>query len=305
MRFEVIKAIYEAALADPGIYFLNGDLGHAYVEEFKKDLGCRYYNAGMAEQNIIGMAAGLALSGKKVFVYSIVPFITLRCFEQIKIDVCMHNADVTIVGVGGGFAYERTGATHYSIEEIAALRALPNMKIVAPASPYEARELMRALIRIGGPAYIRIGRGKEPNPIQRSVVEFGRGTVERSGKDVTIISAGTIVSEAIRIAELLERAEVSAEVINMHTIKPIDADLIRSRAIQRKGIFTLEEHNVIGGLGSAVAEVLAESPRLGMHFKRFGVMDEWPRVVGTQEFLRDSLGFSAEKVAASILAIMS
>jgi transketolase len=305
MRFEVVKAIYEAALKDKRIYFISGDMGHAYVDEFKNNLGCRYYNGGMAEQNIIGVAAGLALSGKKVFVYSIVPFITLRCLEQIKVDVCLHNVDVTIIGVGGGFAYGSAGATHYSIEEIAALRALPNMKIVCPANPYEAKMLMGALIQLGGPSYIRIGRGKEPSPDKEYAVQFGRGVVMRRGRDVTIISSGTIVAEAMKVAKLLEGWGISAEVVGMHTIKPLDADLVIDRALKREGIFTLEEHNVIGGLGSAVAEVILESSCPHRYFKRFGVRDEWPKLVGSQEYLRKSLGFSAELVASTIHEMIS
>src|SRR3989338_6528359 len=135
MRFAVVETIYEAALRDKSIYFITGDLGHAKAEEFKKNIPDQYINAGMAEQNLIGIAAGLALSGMKVFVYSIVPFITLRCFEQIKVDVCDYNVDVTIIGGGGGFAYANAGVTHYAIEDVAALRALPNMKIISPSNP--------------------------------------------------------------------------------------------------------------------------------------------------------------------------
>ena len=303
MRFEVIKTIYNAGEKDPKFYFITGDYGHANTEEFKKNWQGRYFNGGMSEQNIIGMAAGLALTGMKTFVYSIVPFITLRCYEQIKVDVCDHNADVTIIGGGGGFAYGDAGPTHYAIEDIAALRALPNMKIICPSNPQETRQLTQQIIKAGGPAYIRIGRGKEENAKTEYTVTLGKAAVLRPGNDVTIISTGHIVNEALRAAEMLAAKGVSAEVLNMHTVKPLDVAAIRERVGKRKAIVTLEEHSVIGGLGGAVAEVLAEMPERS-RFKRFGVQDAWPDVVGSQEFLRDYAGISAEKIVPQIQKLL-
>lgn len=300
MRFAVVKTIYKAGLENQNIYFITGDYGHADTEGFREHFGSRYFNAGMSEQNIIGMAAGLALSGMKVFVYSIVPFITLRCYEQIKVDVCDHNVDVTIIGGGGGFAYGDAGATHYSIEDIAAMRALPNMKVVAPANPMEAQLLTEEILKIGGPAYIRIGRGKEPDPEHAYTLRFGKAYVAREGEDITIISTGTILEEALRAAGILAVKGVSTEVLNMHTIKPLDADAIQERVGNRKAIFTLEEHSIYGGLGSAVSEVIAEIPGEKPRFLRFGVPDRWPGVVGSQHYLRDISGISAEKVVERI-----
>lgn len=302
MRFEVVNAIYEAGLQDERIYFLTGDLGHAKTEEFKKNLRGRYYNTGMAEQHMASMAAGLALSGKKVFIYSIAPFVTLRCFEQIKVDICLHNADVTIVGVGSGFAYGSAGATHYSLEEVAALRALPNMKIVCPATPYEARVLTKEIIRRGGPTYIRIGRGKEPNLPTTYPLTFGKACVMRRGSDVTLIASGTILLEALRAAELCAKHGVDVEVAHMHTIKPLDHDFILDRAATRSILFTLEDHMEHGGLGGAVAEVVAALPSPRAPLRRFGVPDTWPRAVGSQEYLRHVFGLSAEKVAEVIVS---
>lgn len=303
MRFEAVQAIYNAGVDDPRVYFITGDYGHAKTEEFRKNFGNRYFNAGIAEQNILGMAAGLALSGMKVFVYSIVPFVTLRCYEQIKIDVCDQNVDVTIIGGGEGFAYGDAGPTHYAIEDIGALRLLPNMKVVCPANPLETRQLMQQVIKVGGPTYVRIGRGKEPNPEKEYEVMLGKATVLRAGKDVTVISTGTIATEALRAADILAGKGIDVEVLNMHTIKPLDVDAIRERAADGKAIVTLEEHNVIGGLGGAVAEVLAEMPAKVL-FKRFGVQDKWPGVVGSQAYLRDHEGISAQKIAPQIEALL-
>lgn len=304
MRFSVVETIYEAALKDPKICFIQGDLGHAKTEEFRKNLPDRYYNGGMAEQNIIGMAAGLALSGMKVFVYSIVPFITLRCFEQIKVDVCSHNADVTIIGVGGGIAaYSTSGATHVSIEEVAAFRALPNMKIICPANPSETVVLTKEVIKEGGPAYLRIGRGKEVDYPVLYKPQIGKAGILKTGSDISIVTSGTIAIEALEASALLEKNGISAEVINMHTIKPLDAEIIRDRIKKMKAIFTLEEHNIIGGLGGAVAEVIAEEGD-GIKFHRFGINDAWPEVVGDSSYLRDYVGLSGKKVAESIIKLI-
>jgi transketolase len=299
MRFELVRAIYETGLENKNLFFITGDFGHAKNEEFKRDFAGRYFNGGMSEQNIIGMAAGLALSGKQAVVYSIVPFITLRCYEQIKIDVCDQNVNVIVVGGGGGFAYGSAGATHYSIEELAALRALPNMKIVCPADPEETYNLTRQILKLGGPAYIRIGRGKEASlPIPREVV-FGKAISVRPGEGGTIFASGTILSEALKAAEILATKGIDMEVVNMHTLKPLDKEAVLARA-GKGAIFTLEEHSVLGGLGSAVAEVLMESRVRPKVFKSFGINDAWPEVVGSQEYLRDITGISAVKVAGAI-----
>lgn len=297
MRNAVIEAIYQEAVVNPGVYFITGDFQHVREEELRT-LGMRYQNAGMAEQNIIGMASGIALSGGKVFTYSIIPFITLRCIEQIKIDICSHECDVTIIGGGAGFTYGTCGVTHLAIEDIAMMRALPHMKIVSPSGPAEAAALTKEIIKIGGPAYIRLNKRGEKD-LTNELPEFGKGMVVREGKDVCIIATGTILAEALAAASILEEEGISVEVINMHTIKPLDADLIKDRAEKRKAIFTLEEHSVIGGLGSAVAEVIAESGHF-VKFHRFGIQDEWPLVVGDQSFLRKHIGLSGKDIVLKI-----
>lgn len=304
MRFEAVRAIYETGLKDTNLFFITGDYGHAKTEEFKRDFSGRYFNAGMSEQNIIGMAAGLALFGKQVVVYSIVPFITLRCYEQIKIDVCHHNVNVIIIGGGGGLAYGSAGATHYSIEELSALRALPNLKIVCPADPAETYALTSQILKIGGPAYIRIGRGKESSLPMAHEVEFGKAVSLRPGINGTIFANGTIVTEALKAAEILVSEGINLEVVNIHTLKPLDNAAILTRA-SKGAIFTIEEHNIYGGLGSAAAEVLMESSIRPKIFKRFGINDVWPEVVGSQEYLRDVMGISAAKIAAEIKKLLA
>ncbi len=307
MRFEVVKAIYEEALKNPRVYFMTGDLGHVNAEEFKKNIPQQYLNAGMAEQNMVGVAAGLAAQGMKVFVYSIVPFATLRCFEQIKIDMCYHDFDVTVIGVGAGFAYSTMGATHYAIEDIAALRALPHMQILSFANPASARALTRQFIeQRRGPAYFRLGKGGDPVYESDFTPTLSKGAVVRTGNDLSLISTGTILQEAMQAADLLEKKGMRAEVIDIHMIKPIDLPLIQETARQKKAVFTIEEHNVYGGLGSAVAEIISELPPDARPlFKRFGVPDLWPKTIGSIPYMRAQCGITAPQIADAIISSMA
>src|SRR3989344_8791053 len=216
MRFEVIKTIYDHALSNPKVFFLTGDLGHAHLDDFRKNLPNQYINAGIAEQNMIGIAAGLALSGNKVFVYSIAPFITMRCYEQIKVDICYQTIGVVMIGVGAGYAYSTCGCTHHAIEDIAVMRALPNMRIYSPSSPLEARVITKYLLSQSHPAYLRICKGGEPSPTKEYPIEINKGLVINPGDDITIFSTGTIISEALRAAKILEQNEISTEVVNIH-----------------------------------------------------------------------------------------
>lgn len=304
MRFAVVQTIYQEALKNKNIYFLTGDLGHVYEKEFKSIIPHQYLNMGLSEQNMIGVAAGLALSGMKVFVYSITPFVTMRCFEQVKNDLCYQNLDVTLIGIGGGLIYGPYGNTHCSIEDIAVMRVLPKMKIVCPANPLDAEILTKQLLNIKGPTYIRIGRGKEPMPEKKFPIKFGLGFVLKSGKDITIVSTGTILTEAEKAAQILEEKGISVEIIHMHTVKPLDTTLIKDRIIKRKAIFTVEEHSIIGGLGDAVAELISEERKRKPIFKRFGVNDVYLSEIGSQAYLRSRHGISGQKIASKILELL-
>lgn len=304
MRFEVIKTIYQAALTDSRIMFMTGDLGHAYLEEFKKNLPQQYINTGIAEQNMVGIAAGLALSGNRVFVYSIVPFITMRCYEQIKVDVCYQNVGVVVIGVGAGYAYSTCGCTHHATEDIAVMKTLPNMRIYSPSSPSEAELITKYLLGQFCPAYLRIGKGGEPNLSEQYAFEINKGSIIRSGKDITLFATGTIISEALEAGKILERHGISAEIINIHTIKPLDAELVRIRARERKAMFVLEEHNVMGGLGESIARVICESDeKIKPIFKCFGVPDQYNHRAGSQKYMRSCCGLIAEDVAKEIIKL--
>ncbi len=301
MRFSTIEVVYKKALNNKNFYFITGDLNHVYEKEFNKNIKDRYINGGLAEQNIIGMAAGLALSGKKVVVYSIVPFITMRCFEQIKVDLCYQNLDVVIIGIGGGFAYGKYGNTHCSIEDIGVMKILPNMRVVCPANPMEAGQLMKQVLKTKGPTYFRIGRGKELSPDETYRVKLGKIQTIRPGNDVTIFTTGTILDEGLKAAKILQSHGVSTEVINVHTVKPLDKTGIIKILQSKRGAVTVEEHNIINGLGSSVSEIIAEELNKKIFFKRFGVHDKYLKVIGSESYLRKKHGFSANQIASCIL----
>ncbi|MCL4374593.1 1-deoxy-D-xylulose-5-phosphate synthase [Patescibacteria group bacterium] len=301
MRFAAIKTIYENALKNKNVYFLTGDLGHFGEKEFAEKIPHQYHNVGIAEQNMVGIAAGLALTGKKIFAYSIVPFVTLRCLEQIKNDVCYQNLDVTLIGVGGGLIYGPYGNTHCSIEDVAVMRALPNMKVVCPANAPETEQIIKQLMKIKGPTYVRIGRGKEPMPATSYTVSFGKGKIINKGTDIVIFSTGTILEEAQKLVQMLTDAGISTELINLHTVKPIDKNLILKKIRTRRAIFTIEEASLIGGLGSAVAEIVSESSKRNLVFKRFGVNDLYLKEIGDQNYLRKKHHLSAETIYPVII----
>jgi len=294
MRTAFIKTLMESAEKDENIYLLTGDLGFSVFEDFTRKFPERYINCGVAEQNMIGVAAGLALSGKKPIVYSIIPFIVMRPFEQIRNDICIQNLDVKIVGVGGGLSYGSLGSTHHAIEDLAIMRALPRMAVLAPADPIETALSVKAMLKLKGPVYLRLGKSKEENIHQKPFkFKIGKGNVVKNGKDITIIGTGPIVKSAILAAELLEKENnLSIRIISMPTLKPLDKNIIIKAAKETKAIFTVEEHNIIGGLGEGVATILAEFSNKKVSFKRIGINDHFVKKVGNQNYLKEKEGIS-------------
>ena len=225
----------------------------------EKEFPTRFINVGVAEQNMIGIASGLAMSGKKVYIYSIIPFLLMRCYEQIRNDVCYHDLDVTLLGIGAGLTYGILSSTHFALEDIAILRPLPNMNIFSPVDEIEAVLGMRYLSKFQHPVYIRIGGREEPKIHKKPYnFKFSKGVVLREGKDVVIFVTGTIADEVFKAAELLKKKNIYPKIVNIHTIKPIDKNIIIESAKQAKIIFVVEEHGIVGGLGSAVSELVSE-----------------------------------------------
>lgn len=301
MRGGFFRALEELAERDERVFLVVGDLGYAVTESFAKRFPKRFLNAGVAEQNMTGIAAGLALSGKIVFTYSIANFPILRCLEQVRNDICYHRANVKIVAVGGGLAYGSLGSTHHATEDLAIMRALPEMVVVAPGDPAEAEAATHAVGAYPGPCYLRLGRADEPR-VHQEAIDFRLGTAIEvtEGNDVTLIATGGMLMTAVQVAEMLRAKRIGVRVLSMHTIKPLDVEAILRAARETGGIFTLEEHSVTGGLGSAVAEVLAESGDGRVPFKRLGLPAAFSCKVGAQAYLRAQYGLSAEAVAETV-----
>lgn len=305
MRTAFIETLLELAREDPRIVLITGDLGFGVLTPFMAELPHQFVNAGVAEQNMTGMAAGMALSGKIVFVYSIANFPVIRPLEQIRNDVCYHNANVRITAVGCGMAYGSLGPSHHATEDIALMRALPNMMVVAPGDPVEARLAVRALIAYQGPAYLRLGRADEPVVHQVTPqFELGKAITVRQGRDVTLIATGGMLCNAIGAAATLSKQGLTCRVLSMHTVKPLDVEAVLAAARETTGVFTIEEHSIIGGLGGAVAEVLLEADQRPRYFKRIGLNGGFSSIVGDQEYLRAQYGLDVPGIVATIHRVL-
>ena len=305
MRTAFIETLVELARRDSRIVLIVGDLGFGVVERFSQALPAQFVNAGVAEQNMTGLAAGMALGGKTVFTYSIANFPVVRCLEQIRNDVCYHNASVKIVAVGGGFAYGALGYSHHATEDIAFMRALPAMTVVAPNDPVEAELATRAVAALPGPCYLRLGRAGEPR-VHESLPEFslGRAITMRDGRHVAILATGGLLTTALAAADVLGGSGISARVLSVHTIKPLDVDAVLRAAAETDALVTLEEHSIIGGLGGAVAEVVLEAAIRPRAFKRIGVADSRLAAVGDRDYLRACAGLDVQSVTATIRELL-
>ena len=305
MRNDFVKQIHKEMELDKSIVFLTGDLGFNALEGLMKDFPNRFYNVGIAEQNMAGMAAGLALSGHKVIIYSIASFVTMRCYEQIRTDICYHNLDVKIIGAGGGYNYSDNGITHHTIEDIALMSALPNMKVFCPSHSWEATGATREMVRDKGPAYIRLGISPHIDYQKPDwVFKAGKSYILKPGKDIALFFTGNITDTVFGVAELLEKNhKLSTEIISLPTIKPLDKKIILDKSLKTKGIFTVEEHSVIGGLGSMVGALLAKA-NYNFPFHHFGIKDEFVKEVGNWKYLREVAGLGPKNISKEINKII-
>ena len=302
MRTAYIDAMMRAAREDPSIFLLVGDLGFGVIEPFAQAYPDQFANAGIAEQNMTGMAAGLARSGYKVFTYSIANFTTLRCFEQIRNDVCYHDANVNVVSVGGGYAYGALSFTHHATEDLAVMRALPNMTVVAPADPQEAAQATLALINDPHPSYLRLNRAGDP-PVHRSDITFelGKAIEVMAGSDVTLIGTEAIMGTVVEAADQLHAQGVSTRVLSMHTVKPIDQEALVRAANETSLLVTVEEHSIVGGLGSAVLESLTDAG-VAPQVQRIGLCDRFVTTYGSQAYLREQAGLTATAIVDRVMS---
>lgn len=304
MRNTFIKEICNIADHNKNIIMMTGDLGYGVLDEFASKFPQRFINAGISEQNMTAVAAGLALEGKTVFTYSIGNFSTVRCLEQIRNDVAYHNADVKIISIAAGVGYGPLGMSHHATEDISAMRSIPNMRIFSPSDPLEAKLIAEEVVNTKGPAYIRLGKGKEPllhGNIQDICIT--KPIKMREGADVAIFVTGSIAYDAMQAAESLEKYGISCGVYIFPCIKPMDLKAVLDIAAKMKYIFTLEEHTIMGGFGGAVAEIVAESD-VKVKVIRFGFNDEFTSVVGSQSYLKDVYGISPNKIADRIMSVI-
>lgn len=302
MRDVFIKTLGDIARTDPNVILITGDLGFGVLTKFAEELPEQFLNAGVAEQNMTGLAVGMALEGKTVFTYSIANFPTLRCLEQIRNDACYHDANVKIIAVGGGFSYGSLGISHHATEDLAIMRSLPGIHIFAPGDPAETVAATCAVYETPGTCYLRLGRGGEP-AVHTDQINFkvGRALKIIEGRDVIVIAAGAILFNARQAVQQLATEGLSVGLYSMPTIKPLDSEMVRLATASAKLIVTIEEHSMAGGLGGAVAEIMAECPAPKARLKRIGLQNCFSSVVGDQNYLRDIYGLSVKSIVSAIL----
>lgn len=300
MRTETIDALTAYARANPDVMLLTADLGYSVLERFAEALPAQYANVGVCEQAMVGIAAGLALSGRRVVLYSIANFPTLRCLEQLRNDVCYHELPVTVISVGGGLAYGAQGYTHHGVEDLGIMAMLPNMVVACPADPLEAMALLPQLLDRRCPAYLRLGRSGEPVLHAPDVViELARAVTLRTGTDIALLSTGPILGRALAAADALAGRGISASVLSFPGFRPLDEEAVLEVARSHHALLTIEEHNISGGFGSRIADLLLShgvSPRFG----KYGVTEALSGRIGSQAWLLDRLG-SIEDHAAGLL----
>ena len=305
MRDTFVRTLVELAKQDKSIELVTGDLGFGVLRPFWEQCPDQFTNAGIAEQNMTSMAAGMALEGKTVFTYSIGNFPTLRCLEQIRNDCAYHNANVKVVCVGGGFVYGSLGMSHQATEDLAILRALPDVVVMAPADLVEAEECTKALVKHKGTAYLRFGRGGEKRIHEKlDGFEIGRAIKVKDGERIAIFSTGAIFEEVIGVLNILNECGIDAAAYTFPTIKPIDRELITEIASSYELIVTVEEHNVVGGFGSAVSEVVAEMQGERARVTRMGLQDKYSVEVGNQQYLREVHNLNSKSIASHIINML-
>ncbi|MCG3714301.1 transketolase family protein [Aliarcobacter butzleri] len=302
MRNTFVKTLVKLAEKDERIIVITPDLGFSVLEEFEEKFPDRFLNVGIAEANAVSIASGLALSGKIVYLYSIIPFVTMRPFEQIRVDVAYMNTNVRLVGVGAGVTYGPAGATHHSVEDIAIMRALPNMTVFSPCDPYEVEKITEESLRHVGPIYFRLAKKGEPIiSDMRADVKLGKANYiqKKENSKLSIIFTGNASDIAMDVASELTKKGLQVDVISMHSIKPFDYKTLEQIISNKNYVFTIEEHSIIGGLGSIVSEYIAES-KYNPIFKRFGLPDEYSHYVGSQFYIRNKFNFTVKKIIDSI-----
>ena len=300
MRTAFIETLTQLAKKDATVFLITPDMGYSVLEKFRDEFPNQFLNSGIAEQNTISVAAGLASSGYTVFVYSIIPFVTMRCFEQVRLDLAYNNTNVKLVGIGAGLTYGSLGASHHAIEDIAIMRSIPNMTVLCPGDPIETRELVKRSYEKNGPVYIRLGKNGEANIHDANTrIEIGKSIEITQGTDFALITTSNTLELGKQWTDEWKNENLSVSLISMPSIKPFDNSKINELLSKQIPILTLEEHNVIGGLGSAVAEIIATSEK-SVPFKILGINDVFSHSVGSHNYQRKMINFN-EKPSVDFL----
>ncbi|MFH0901058.1 MAG: transketolase C-terminal domain-containing protein [Pseudomonadota bacterium] len=309
MRKACLRMVHELARQDQRVIFVGSDLGVGTLEEMRREFPERFFMEGICEQAIIGMAAGLAMDGKHPYIHTIATFLSRRCFEQLALDLCLHNLSVCLLGTGGGMVYTPLGPTHEAIEDLSILRSLPNMTVVAPADAEEMKRAMRASLHHLGPLYIRLAKGGDPVVTTDMPFAIGKAVAIRPGGEVLLVTTGITLQIGLGTADILRARGIETSVLHMPTIKPFDTDGFLAAASPARAIVTLEENTIVGGLGSASAEALAEAglppsaaPR---RFRRLGIPDVFPDHYGSQASNLARYGLDAESVATTACELLA
>lgn len=304
MRDTFVRTLLAEAKKDPNVILMTGDLGFGVLDDFQKELPAQFINSGVNEQTMMGLAGGYASTGKRVFVYSIGNFPTLRCLEQIRNDVCLMNNPVVVVSVGAGYAYGSQGYTHHALEDIAVLRALPNMDVIVPADPFETAGITKHLTSTRTPSYLRLGKSNEPTIHQSEIEIHPGGIIELTeGKDGTLIFSGSVGVIAIQAADELLSQSVNVSVASMPYVSRIDLNYLRAAA-EKGPIVILEEHSYRGGVGSAILETLtmhAISARVALVASDQKNLSQ----IGDQDFLRNENGINVENIVLKFNALQA
>ncbi len=311
MRTAFVNELMKLAEKDERIVLLTGDMGFPMFDKFKELYPDRYYNMGIAEQNMIGVAAGLAMRGKKPYVYSIIPFLIMRTYEQVRVDVCYHNLDIKFIGSGGGIAYGPAGATHHAIEDISLMRALPNMCVISPGDPYEAKNAIKESYKNNSPTYIRLSKNNEPllhKNLDDTDYTIGKSIFMKEGKTLAILATGNILEEALNISNKLDELEIENSLYSFHTIKPIDKEVLEKIFNKYEKIVIMEEHTGIGGLYSSVMEEYGKGKVKNYTVNKIlsiSIDDKFSHYVGSQENLREYFGIDEKTVINRIIEELS
>lgn len=301
-----MNSLFSLAKKDPNVMLITADLGYGVFEEFEKKYPNQYLNVGVAEHSMMGVASGLALEGRIIFTYSIGNFPTLRCLEHIRNDACYHELNINIVTSGGGFSYGGLGMSHHATEDLSIMRALPGINVMAPGTAWEAGEATLALYQDKKVGYLRIDKSKlDQEEILNNDFQIGKANVIREGKDITLIAAGGILEEAVKASYELERLGIESSVISLCSVKPIDVAMVRKACDETGGIITIEENNLIGGMGSAISEIVLDNNFQPKVFKRIGLKDEYSSIVGSQHYLRSLYKIDSSSIIEEVKKVIN